>query len=152
MQILDETPKGALKIKDAAKYLGGISTTTVRRLIKRDCSDQTSLYAMCCFQSMSSTGFFSWGGVLEQEELHHLRRVFPSGKAIHLTRSASRSLTRGDIVPVYAGSRLGPQNSLISYPSAAKRDLSFGPSMGAICGSSKSRWSFGRRGDWSRDT
>ena len=35
MQILDETPKGALKIKDAAKYLGGISTTTVRRLIKR---------------------------------------------------------------------------------------------------------------------
>jgi hypothetical protein len=57
---------------------------------------------------MSSTGFFSWGGVLEQEELHHLRRVFPSGKAIHLTRSASRSLTRGAIVPVYAGSRLGP--------------------------------------------
>jgi len=28
-------PLGALKIKDAAKYLGGISTITVRRLIKR---------------------------------------------------------------------------------------------------------------------
>lgn len=28
-------PKGALKIKDAAKYLGGISHITVRRLIKR---------------------------------------------------------------------------------------------------------------------
>ena len=26
---------GALKIKDAAEYLGGISTITVRRLIKR---------------------------------------------------------------------------------------------------------------------
>ena len=28
-------PKGALKIKDAARYLGGVSTITVRRLIKR---------------------------------------------------------------------------------------------------------------------
>jgi hypothetical protein len=28
-------PKGALKIKDAAQYLGGVSTVTVRRLIKR---------------------------------------------------------------------------------------------------------------------
>jgi excisionase family DNA binding protein len=28
-------PKGALKIKDAAEYLGGISQITVRRLIKR---------------------------------------------------------------------------------------------------------------------
>ena len=35
MRILDETPQGALKLKDAAKYLGGISTPTVRRLIKR---------------------------------------------------------------------------------------------------------------------
>jgi excisionase family DNA binding protein len=26
---------GALKIKDAAQYLGGVSTITVRRLIKR---------------------------------------------------------------------------------------------------------------------
>ena len=31
----NETPQGALKLKDAAKYLGGISTPTVRRLIKR---------------------------------------------------------------------------------------------------------------------
>jgi len=28
-------PIGALKIKDAAAYLGGVSTITVRRLIKR---------------------------------------------------------------------------------------------------------------------
>jgi excisionase family DNA binding protein len=28
-------PLGALKIKDAAAYLGGVSTITVRRLIKR---------------------------------------------------------------------------------------------------------------------
>ena len=35
MRILNEAPKGALKVKDAAKYLGGISTTTVRRLINR---------------------------------------------------------------------------------------------------------------------
>jgi len=28
-------PKGALKIKDAAQYLGGVSTVTIRRLIKR---------------------------------------------------------------------------------------------------------------------
>jgi excisionase family DNA binding protein len=28
-------PLGALKIKDAAIYLGGVSTITVRRLIKR---------------------------------------------------------------------------------------------------------------------
>lgn len=29
------TPLGALKIKDAAKYLGGVSQVTIRRLIKR---------------------------------------------------------------------------------------------------------------------
>lgn len=29
------TPVRALKIKDAAEYLGGVSTITVRRLIKR---------------------------------------------------------------------------------------------------------------------
>jgi excisionase family DNA binding protein len=29
------TPVRALKIKDAAKYLGGVSTITVRRLIAR---------------------------------------------------------------------------------------------------------------------
>jgi excisionase family DNA binding protein len=28
-------PVGALKLKDAAQYLGGVSTVTVRRLIKR---------------------------------------------------------------------------------------------------------------------
>ena len=28
-------PIGALKLKDAADYLGGVSTITVRRLIKR---------------------------------------------------------------------------------------------------------------------
>jgi helix-turn-helix protein len=28
-------PLGELKLKDAAKYLGGVSTITVRRLIKR---------------------------------------------------------------------------------------------------------------------
>jgi hypothetical protein len=28
-------PKGALKIKDAGQYLGGVSPITVRRLIKR---------------------------------------------------------------------------------------------------------------------
>ena len=28
-------PVGALKLKDAADYLGGVSTITVRRLIKR---------------------------------------------------------------------------------------------------------------------
>jgi excisionase family DNA binding protein len=31
----DQAPVGALKIKDAAKYLGGVSHITVRRLIKR---------------------------------------------------------------------------------------------------------------------
>jgi excisionase family DNA binding protein len=30
-----QSPIGALKIKDAAKYLGGVSQITVRRLIKR---------------------------------------------------------------------------------------------------------------------
>jgi hypothetical protein len=30
-----QAPVGALKIKDAAKYLGGVSQITVRRLIKR---------------------------------------------------------------------------------------------------------------------
>jgi hypothetical protein len=28
-------PSGALKLKDAASYIGGVSTTTLRRLIKR---------------------------------------------------------------------------------------------------------------------
>jgi hypothetical protein len=28
-------PVGALKLKDAAQYIGGVSTITVRRLIKR---------------------------------------------------------------------------------------------------------------------
>lgn len=32
---LDNVPVGALKLKDAADYLGGVSTITVRRLIKR---------------------------------------------------------------------------------------------------------------------
>jgi excisionase family DNA binding protein len=32
---VNTAPLGALKIKDAADYLGGISTITVRRLIKR---------------------------------------------------------------------------------------------------------------------
>jgi excisionase family DNA binding protein len=31
----NQAPIGALKIKDAAKYLGGISHVTIRRLIKR---------------------------------------------------------------------------------------------------------------------
>jgi excisionase family DNA binding protein len=30
-----KAPIGALKLKDAAEYLGGVSTITVRRLIKR---------------------------------------------------------------------------------------------------------------------
>ena len=30
-----ESPLGALKLKDAAHYLGGVSPITVRRLIKR---------------------------------------------------------------------------------------------------------------------
>jgi excisionase family DNA binding protein len=30
-----QAPIGALKLKDAAKYLGGVSTITVRRLIDR---------------------------------------------------------------------------------------------------------------------
>ena len=34
--ITNKAPLGALKLKDAAKYLGGISTITVRRLIERD--------------------------------------------------------------------------------------------------------------------
>ena len=33
--ITNKAPLGALKLKDAAKYLGGISTITVRRLIER---------------------------------------------------------------------------------------------------------------------
>lgn len=32
---LHHAPVGALKLKDAADYLGGVSTITVRRLIKR---------------------------------------------------------------------------------------------------------------------
>lgn len=35
MLIPPKAPLGALKIKDAAEYLGGVSTITVRRLIKR---------------------------------------------------------------------------------------------------------------------
>jgi excisionase family DNA binding protein len=31
----NKAPVGALKIKDAAQYLGGVSTITVRRLIAR---------------------------------------------------------------------------------------------------------------------
>jgi excisionase family DNA binding protein len=31
----NRAPIGALKLKDAAEYLGGVSTITVRRLIKR---------------------------------------------------------------------------------------------------------------------
>jgi len=30
-----KAPVGALKLKDAADYLGGVSTVTIRRLIKR---------------------------------------------------------------------------------------------------------------------
>jgi hypothetical protein len=32
---INTAPLGALKIKDAAEYLGGVSTITVHRLIKR---------------------------------------------------------------------------------------------------------------------
>jgi excisionase family DNA binding protein len=32
---LDSAPRGALKIKEAAEYLGGLSPISVRRLIKR---------------------------------------------------------------------------------------------------------------------
>ena len=37
MGIMNKSPAplGALKIKDAAKYLGGVSQVTIRRLIKR---------------------------------------------------------------------------------------------------------------------
>jgi excisionase family DNA binding protein len=35
MHTTKSVPLGALKIKQAAEYLGGISTTSVRRLIKR---------------------------------------------------------------------------------------------------------------------
>jgi excisionase family DNA binding protein len=35
MHTTKSAPLGALKIKQAAEYLGGISTTSVRRLIKR---------------------------------------------------------------------------------------------------------------------
>ena len=35
MQATPLAPVGALKIKEAARYLGGVSTVTVRRLIKR---------------------------------------------------------------------------------------------------------------------
>lgn len=35
MQTTRSAPFGALKIKEAAEYLGGISTISVRRLIKR---------------------------------------------------------------------------------------------------------------------
>jgi excisionase family DNA binding protein len=31
----NQAPVGALKIRDAAKYLGGVSQITIRRLIKR---------------------------------------------------------------------------------------------------------------------
>jgi excisionase family DNA binding protein len=33
--VTKQAPIGALKIKDAAKYLGGVSQITIRRLIKR---------------------------------------------------------------------------------------------------------------------
>jgi excisionase family DNA binding protein len=36
MYTTKSAPLGALKIKQAAEYLGGVSTTSVRRLIKRD--------------------------------------------------------------------------------------------------------------------
>jgi len=35
MKVRERAPTGALKIKDAAQYLGGVSRVTVRRLIKR---------------------------------------------------------------------------------------------------------------------
>jgi len=35
MKTSPRAPLGALKIKEAAQYLGGLSTITVRRLIKR---------------------------------------------------------------------------------------------------------------------
>jgi excisionase family DNA binding protein len=35
MQTIRSAPFRALKIKDAAEYLGGLSTSSVRRLIKR---------------------------------------------------------------------------------------------------------------------
>ncbi len=35
MDTTKSAPLGALKIKQAAEYLGGLSTTSVRRLIKR---------------------------------------------------------------------------------------------------------------------
>jgi hypothetical protein len=35
MQTTNSAPFGALKIKQAAEYLGGLSTISVRRLIKR---------------------------------------------------------------------------------------------------------------------
>jgi excisionase family DNA binding protein len=35
MTRITSPPTAALKIKDAAQYLGGLSTSTVRRLIKR---------------------------------------------------------------------------------------------------------------------
>jgi excisionase family DNA binding protein len=35
MQATTSAPVGALKIKDAARYLGGVSPITVRRLITR---------------------------------------------------------------------------------------------------------------------
>ena len=33
--LINTVPKGALKLKDAAEYLGGVSPMSVRRLIKR---------------------------------------------------------------------------------------------------------------------
>ena len=35
MKVLPPAPSGALKLKEAARYLGGVSTITVRRLIAR---------------------------------------------------------------------------------------------------------------------
>jgi excisionase family DNA binding protein len=35
MMITTKTPIGALKIKEAAQYLGGVSPITVRRLVRR---------------------------------------------------------------------------------------------------------------------
>ena len=34
-QLLTSVPRGALKLKEAAEYLGGVSQITVRRLVER---------------------------------------------------------------------------------------------------------------------
>jgi excisionase family DNA binding protein len=35
MSITENQPRGALKLREAAEYCGGLSTITLRRLIKR---------------------------------------------------------------------------------------------------------------------